>query len=313
MKKALVLIAACLMLVPAVAQKSSKKGAKEVSPFVEGRQKVRCTDYDTIFKFTTFNQKTVYYLNYDYSKFPALLAKRGMLESKKIDWENFEPVMNYLTTVSRSPMRICALWAVNPAVQDDGHKARIAAQAKEEALESLQALSAWMKGKEMRNKVQVEVAQVDYRYWQGTDYFVKEQKEEPLVHVGLLLYFGTKKMPLFQSAGEGAREWADVKFFPNDATVQPSWESYLDELAAYLQENERYEVLLRGYTDNQGTDAYCIGLARQRCTEIKKKLVARGIADYRVEIEALGTADPIGDNSTLEGRVANNRVAVSIQ
>jgi outer membrane protein OmpA-like peptidoglycan-associated protein len=72
-------------------------------------------------------------------------------------------------------------------------------------------------------------------------------------------------------------------------------------------------VLLTGYTDNQGTSAYCTGLARQRATEIKKQLLKRGIAEYKIEIDPKGSADPIGDNSTYEGRIANNRVAIKIQ
>ena len=72
-------------------------------------------------------------------------------------------------------------------------------------------------------------------------------------------------------------------------------------------------MLLRDYSDNTGTEAYNVGLSRQRAVEIKKRLIARGISDYRIEIEAKGTADPIGDNSTYEGRIANNRVAIIIQ
>ena len=306
MKRILLVIVALLLVVPGAMAQKSKKG-KEVSPFIEGKQKVRMTDYDSIWKFTTFDQTSVYFLDFDYTQLPV------MLEARRPKWGKLEPVMNYLTTVTRSPMRICALWAINPKVEDPAVRARLAKQAQSEALESLESLTAWMAEKEMRNKVQVQVAQVDYRYWQGTDYFLREQTNESLVRVGVLLFFGTKKIELFHSAGEGAQQFADVKFFPNDATVQPSWESYLDELASYLKQNERLEVLLRGYTDNQGTAAYCTGLSRQRCVEIKKKLMARGIPDYRIEIEALGTADPIGDNSTYEGRVANNRVAVSIQ
>lgn len=306
MKRILVFMAAVALLAP-VAGWAQKKGMKEVSPFVEGRQKVRQTDYDTIYKFTTFDQKKVYYLDFDYARLPQLTEKR------RPAWGNMEPVMNFLTTAGRTPLRICALWAVNPSIDDPDTKSSIEARAQAEALESLKCLKGWMADRKMKNKVQMEVAQVDYRYWQGNDYFVKEQTQDELVRVGVLLFFGTKKINLFHNIGEGAQEFADVKFFPNDATVQPSWESYLDELAEYLKQDERLEVLLQGYTDNQGTEAYCTGLARQRCVEIKKKLVARGIAEHRIEMEAIGSADPIGDNATLEGRVKNNRVAVTIQ
>ncbi len=87
----------------------------------------------------------------------------------------------------------------------------------------------------------------------------------------------------------------------------------LDEVVQYLNENERKGVLLTGYSDNQGTAAYIKGLARQRATEVKKALMMRGIDVNRIEIDVKGDEDPIGDNSTYEGRVQNNRVSIKIQ
>ena len=307
MKKiALLLLAALLVPAFATAQKP-KKGAKEVNPFIEGKQKVRKSDYDSIWKFTTFDAKKIYYCDFDYSKITDLSWHRHP------DWGTFAPVVNYLTTASRSPMRMCAVFAVNPTITDDAARERLVEKARNEALAALKDYKEWSDYMELKNKLQINVAQVDYRYWQGTDYFTKEQTDDSLIRVGLLLYFGTKKINLFPSAADGARTFNDVKFFPNDATVVESWEPYLDTLAVYLKENERLEVMLRGYSDNTGTEAYNLGLSRQRAVEIKKKLVARGIPDYRIEIEAKGTADPIGDNNTYEGRIANNRVAVIIQ
>lgn len=304
--KRLFIIIAFLTIAPFFANAQSSKG-KEVSPFIEGKQKVRCTDYDSIWKFTSFDAKKMYYCNFDYSQMATILDER------RPKWGTFTPVMNYLTTVSRSPMRICAIFAVNPTIEDDMLRNKLVEQGRAEALEALQLFQGWMTEEEMKNKVQLQVAQVDYRYWQGTEYFTHEQPADELIHVGYILYFGTKKVNLFPSAAEGAQTFSDIKFFPNDATVVESWESYLDQLAQYLKENDRLEVLLRGYSDNTGTEAYNTGLSRQRCVEIKKKLIARGIEEHRVEIEARGSADPIGDNNTYEGRIANNRVSVVIQ
>ena len=306
--KKLILLLAVIMLMPTVAEaQKPRRGAKEVSPFIEGKQKVRKTDYDSIWKFTVFDAKKIYFCNFDYSTIPTII------EDRRPEWGNFTPVMNYLTTVSRSPLRICAVFAINPNIQDDALRERLIEEAKAEALESLQTYQAWAAEKGLKNKLQLSVAQVDYRYWQGTEYFTKEQTSDALIHVGLLLYFGTKKIDMFPSAAAGAKTFNDVKFFPNDATVVESYEPMMDSLATYLRQNERLEVLLRGYSDNTGTEAYNLGLSRQRAVEIKKKLIARGIPEYRIEIEAKGTADPIGDNNTYEGRIANNRVAIIIQ
>ena len=39
----------------------------------------------------------------------------------------------------------------------------------------------------------------------------------------------------------------------------------------------------------------------------------RGVSEYRIEIEAKVSSDPLGDNNTYEGRIMNNRVAIIIQ
>ncbi len=307
MKKLILLVLVALLVPMAATAQNSKKGAKKVSPFIEGKQKVRKSDYDSIWKFTTFDAKKIYFCDFDYSTIPVLT------EDRHPEWGNFTPVMNYLTTVARSPMRICAIFAVNPSVEDDALREQLVEQGREEALEALRCYQAWATDRKLKNKLQLNVAQVDYRYWQGTEFFTTEQPADQLIHVGVLLYFGTKKINMFPSAAEGAKTFKDVKFFPNDATVVESWEPMLDSLATYLLQNERLEVMLRGYSDNTGTEAYNLGLSRQRAVEIKKRLVARGVSEYRIEIEAKGTADPIGDNSTYEGRIANNRVAIVIQ
>lgn len=297
------------MLAPAgtaTAQKT-KKGKREVSPVIEGRQKVRKTDYDTIWKFTSFDSKSRYHCPFDYTTMKAVTSAR------QEDWGAMTPVINYLSTVSRAPMRMCAIFAVNPAIEDDIYRQELVEQARNEAIASYEDYREWSERKSMRNKVQFFVAQVDYRYWMGTDYFNTPMPQEDIIHLGYILYFGSKKTDLFPSAATGAKKFKDVKFLPNDATVRESYTDYMDELAAYLKDNDRLEVLLCGYSDNTGTDAYNLGLSRQRAVEIKKALTRRGVEDFRIEIEAKGDADPAGDNSTLNGRLANNRVTVTIQ
>lgn len=310
MKKIFGLVMISLLLAgsaDAVAQSKPRGGKKKASPFIEGRQKVRQDDYDTIWKYTNFNTKDtrIYYLPYDYALMPAVARQ------KKADWGDFTPVVNYLQKMARATATVCAVYAVNPEIEDNAQREALSEQAKVDAMEALDAFEAWKVKKEMRNKLTYQVAEVDYRYFKGTDYY-NQKREEPLIHVGLLLYFGSKKRPIF-TPDTVSRSFDDIRFFPNDATILESWLPHLDTIASYLKENERKSVILTGYSDNQGTDAYCIGLSRQRATEIKKALMLRGIEKDRIEVEAKGDADPIGDNETREGRIQNNRVSIKIQ
>lgn len=310
MKKILTLITLCLLLAGSdycTAQNGTGRGKKQESPVIEGKQKVRESDYDTVDKFTNFSTKsaTIYYSPFNYANIPSLTSYPNP------DWGRLRPVVNYLQKVTRATMTMCAIYAINPEIEDNTQRGELAEQARKEALDAMEAFEAWKVKKGMRNKTQYKVAEVDYRYFKES-FYDPSSVSDGVIHVGVLMYFSSKKKPIF-TVDTVSRVFTDIKFFPNDATIVESWQSYIDELADYLKENDRKGVLLTGYADNQGTEAYCIGLSRQRAMEVKKALQMRGIEANRIEIEAKGDQDPIGDNDTREGRIQNNRVSIKIQ
>ena len=293
----------------AQSKKKNKKGKKnETSSFVEGRQKVRESDYATFDKFTTFSSKstTLYYSPFDYTDFFALTV------DDTPEWgEEMKPVMNYMEKNSRATMTLCALYAINPDITDRAQRQELMGKAKKEAQAAIDAFESWKAKKGMRNKTQYKIAEIDYRYFKGTNYY-NEQRPDDIIHVGVILYFGSKKNPIFVPDTAANHTFPDIKFLPNDATIMESWLTVIDELAEYINANDRKSVLLTGYADNQGTDAYIEGISRQRATEVKKALLLRGVDASRIEIEVKGDADPIGDNATYEGRIENNRVSIKI-
>lgn len=313
MKKTITLILAALMMLcgaDAMAQNKQQKkrsSKKDQSPYIEGRQKVRENDYATFDKFTTFSTKDakLYYTPYNYMDINAAT------KASNPDWGEMQPVVNYLQKVSRATLTMCALYAVNPDITERAEREALAEKARKEAMAALDKFSDWKARNEMRNKIQYQVAEIDYEYFKGANYYNSMRGDE-IIHVGMMLYFGSKKKALF-APDTTSRKFQDIKFFPNDATIQESWQPMIEELAEYLVSNDRKGVLLTGYADNQGTAEYCTGISRQRAMEVKKALMLLGIEDKRIEIEAKGDENPIGDNSTYEGRIQNNRVTIKIQ
>lgn len=289
----------------------AKKGGKKTEPIIDlgGKHKVRKTAYDTVWKFTTFDAKKFYFVDYNYNDFRPL----KWLKDDKRDWGNFDPVMDYLRTAGRIPMHICAVFSVNPTITDQDDRDEYINRAQMEALISLDYLRDIFIELEMKNKISYKVAEIDWRYWQDEDYFNEPQPSDPVIRVGIICDFSSKKVDLLPSAAANAQSFADIKFFANDATIQKSYQMELDNIANYLKQETGLEVLLTGYCDNVGTEAYNMGLSRQRAVEVKKALMKRGIAEHRIEVIAKGEDDPIGDNNTLGGRTANNRVTVKIQ
>ncbi|MBQ9418253.1 MAG: OmpA family protein [Bacteroidales bacterium] len=308
MKKIILLLFVSLLTWGAAsAQSKTAKGKKKESPVIAERQKLREKDYRTFDRFTSFSTKDTnrYFTPFDYSTIANITQQR------KPEWGDIQPVMNYLEKVSRATMTLCLLYAVNPAIASSADRSRLSKSAASEALAMADAFEKWKTSKGWRNKVQYKVVEVDYRYFKGAS-FDPTALNGDVIHVGCLIYLGSKKKSII-STDQSARTFPDIKFFPNDATIVESWNSVLDDLSNYLKENDTKGVLLTGYTDNSGTEAYATGLSRQRAVEIRKALVSRGIDPTRIEIEALGAANPIGDNSTYEGRVMNNRVSIKIQ
>lgn len=289
---------------------AGKKG-KKTEPIIDasGKHKVRETAYDTVWKFTTFDAKKFYFVDYDYNCFRPL----KWLKDDKRDWGNFGPVWNYLSSAGRIPMHICAVYAINPSIKDQDEHDELAAKGQMEALISLDYFRDIIIEKEMKNKISYKVSEVDWRYWKGDEYYNEEPRTDELIRVGLIVDFSSKKVDLLPSPAKDAQTFPAIKFFANDATIQDSYIPELDNIARYLKQESGLEVLLTGYCDNVGTETYNMGLSRQRAIEVKKALMRRGIDETRIEVIAKGEDDPAGDNNTLSGRMANNRVTVVIQ
>ena len=313
MKRILIILVAMLLVAPSVVE-AQKKSKKEVSPILEGKKKVRKADFDSVWRFTTFNTKKKYYCKFNYLTFNSINDKdKPIKDSKQVIWGEFKPVMNFLETNTRVPVKICAIYAINPSITDKVKRMQLEKEAGEAAKEALENFSDWMKSHEYRNKITIQVAQVDYRYWWGVDYLNMEKPTEDIIVVGEVMFFATKKIDFFPNAAEGAKTFKTIKFLPNSTELYESFDAELDELAEYLQQNERLEVLLKSYSDDNGTETYNIAITKKRAEAIRNALVKRNIASHRIEIEALGSENPIGDNLTYEGKVANNRVDVEIQ
>ena len=306
MRRIITIVLLSLLAMPSVVE-AQKKGRKEVSPIIEGKQKVRKVNYDSVWKFTTFNSKKIYYCDFDYRTFKELPTAR------EFNYGNFQPVLNFLATQARTPLLICATYAINPSVTDKAKRLKLKAVADSQAVEAMNGLVEWMTDEKYKNKVQIRVAQVDYRYWWGDEFWDMELPSDDIISVGLVMFFGSRKINLFPSIAEGAPTFKPVKFFPNDAELLDSYDPLIKEVADYLKQNEEMEVLLRGYSDNTGTEMYNEAISRQRATEIKKALIKHNIAPTRIEIEALGAINPVGDNNTRVGRIENNRVEMIIQ
>ncbi|MBI4611428.1 MAG: OmpA family protein [Candidatus Rokubacteria bacterium] len=84
------------------------------------------------------------------------------------------------------------------------------------------------------------------------------------------------------------------------------------DVVKQLKENAELVVDLEGHTDMVGPIAYNLQLSQRRVDAVRRFLFGHGIDLPRVQTIGLGSAHPIADNASAEGRARNRRVAVRL-
>jgi len=101
-------------------------------------------------------------------------------------------------------------------------------------------------------------------------------------------------------------------FDTGKATLQPSSQEQLNNIAAILKAYPNVHAKIGGYTDNTGDPAANVALSEARAKNVMDALVAAGIDPSRLESKGYGDQYPVGDNSTEEGRAQNRRIALLV-
>lgn len=102
---------------------------------------------------------------------------------------------------------------------------------------------------------------------------------------------------------------ADTILFGEDnAQIHSDFQDLLNLGVALLTTFPTVTATIRGHTDNVGSAVYNDGLAQRRVDAVVDYLVDRGISSNRLVGQAVGYAEPIGDNHTEAGRRLNRRI-----
>lgn len=102
-----------------------------------------------------------------------------------------------------------------------------------------------------------------------------------------------------------------VTFATNSAQLIPESYGVLDTTAASLKSYPELVIEVRGYTDARGSAAYNLKLSQRRAESVMQYLQQHGLTN-RLTAKGYGKADPIADNATQDGQLANRRVTLHI-
>jgi OOP family OmpA-OmpF porin len=85
------------------------------------------------------------------------------------------------------------------------------------------------------------------------------------------------------------------------------------DITKYLKNVKNTSVLVVGHSDNVGNRDLNIDLAQKRADFSKNYLIKNGIEASRIATESKGPDEPIGDNTTSEGKASNRRTVITIK
>lgn len=112
---------------------------------------------------------------------------------------------------------------------------------------------------------------------------------------------------------QAERMAASLLFENNSSALRQTSYAAVKELADSLKTNPDLDLLIEGFTDNTGKEAYNMKLSLARAASVQKQLLASGIAENRIEVKGYGDTRPIADNSTEAGRTKNRRVVCTFR
>ncbi len=103
-----------------------------------------------------------------------------------------------------------------------------------------------------------------------------------------------------------------ITFDVDSSTVQPAFQTTLNQVAQTLTQYEKTYVDVLGHTDSTGSDAYNQTLSERRASSVAGYLTSRGVQSARLATRGYGESQPKASNVDESGRAANRRVEIRL-
>jgi outer membrane protein OmpA-like peptidoglycan-associated protein len=104
-----------------------------------------------------------------------------------------------------------------------------------------------------------------------------------------------------------------ILFDVNSAALKGGAQQTLDQMADVMVRYPDNALLVKGHTDNTGTEKHNQELSERRATAVKNYLITRGVSSPKITSLGFGMTMPVAPNSTPEGRAENRRVEIEIK
>ena len=110
------------------------------------------------------------------------------------------------------------------------------------------------------------------------------------------------------SVVDGQVRVSPITFGDGDSKIGKSANASLDAVVAFLAGSPDAVIAIKGHTDAQGDAEANATLSTDRAQAVLDYLVTKGVGPSRLSASGFGGTQPIADNDTEDGRLANNRI-----
>lgn len=105
---------------------------------------------------------------------------------------------------------------------------------------------------------------------------------------------------------------SDISFDTGRSDIKSNFAPILDRFAEGLRGNPNAEVRIIGHTDSTGSDAINDPLSLRRAESTRNYLTMRGVGGTRIQVQGMGSRQPVASNDSADGRARNRRVEIFV-
>lgn len=118
---------------------------------------------------------------------------------------------------------------------------------------------------------------------------------------------------LLYAAGETAVRRSALAKVRKIAAVMTRYPSVMIKLVGYTDDSEASAMVSTGdYEPRADVATIAVELSRARAEAVQLTLIAAGVSPGRITVDGAGAADPVANNATAKGRLANRRVQLKL-